>query len=36
MIFIGILLMFPILFYRIEVINTIKVKRFQLKMEAVT
>lgn len=36
MIFIGILLMFPILFYRIEVINTTKVKRFRLKMEAIT
>lgn len=36
MIFTVIVLMFPILFYRIEVINTIKVKRFQLKMEAVT
>ena len=36
MIFIGILLMFPILFYRIEVINITKVKRFRQKMEAVT
>lgn len=36
MIFTVIVLKFPILFYKIEVINTTKVKRFRLKMEAVT
>ena len=36
MIFIGIPLMFSILFYKIEVIITKKVQRFQQKMEAVT
>lgn len=36
MIFTVIVLKFPILFYKIEVIITTKVKRFRLKMEAVT
>lgn len=36
MIFTVIVLKFPILFYKIEVIITKKVQRFQQKMEAVT